>query len=72
MGDNSIWEFRPKSWFRSFLLICRYVDYCMEMVNLLINNGVTPVLVFDGKDLPNKEATNKERAEYTEEWMVDL
>ena len=42
----------------------RYVTYCMNLVQLLLTNGVIPVLVFDGQDVPIKEKENKKRAEY--------
>ena len=42
----------------------RYVEYCMTFVELLLNNGVIPILVFDGRNVPIKERTNKKRNEY--------
>lgn len=47
--------------------ICRgidtnaYVDYCMHRVRMLIHFHVTPVLVFDGAELPMKADTHAER-----------
>lgn len=45
-------------------LTFRYVDYCVKMVKLLLKNGVIPVLVFDGRDVPIKEKENESRAKY--------
>lgn len=39
----------------------RYVSFCMERVELLIRHGVTPLLVFDGADLPSKAQTEDGR-----------
>lgn len=36
----------------------------MRFVNLLLQNDIVPIIVFDGADLPIKEATNNERKEY--------
>ena len=36
----------------------------MNFVNLLLTNGVIPVLVFDGLDVPIKEKENQKRAQY--------
>ncbi len=41
----------------------RYVDFCMRFVKLLLDAGVTPVVVFDGGDLPTKAAENERRRE---------
>ena len=38
-----------------------YVNYCMKFVEMLRRAGVTPVLVFDGCDLPSKKAVENER-----------
>ena len=39
----------------------RYVHYCMRKVNMLVAHGVTPVLVFDGGNLPSKKGTEEKR-----------
>lgn len=47
--------------------ICRgidtkaYVDYCMHRVRMLIHFHITPVLVFDGAELPMKAETHADR-----------
>ena len=43
--------------------IFRYVDYCMKFIDMLLKNSITPVIVFDGADLPLKENTNNARRE---------
>lgn len=37
------------------------VKYCMHRVKMLQHYGTTPVIVFDGGDLPLKHGTNEER-----------
>lgn len=39
----------------------KYVDFAVGRVRMLLDFGVTPYLVFDGDNLPNKAGTNKER-----------
>lgn len=48
--------------FNDFLI--RYVNYCMDFINLLLQNAIFPIIVFDGADLPVKEVTNNKRKEY--------
>ena len=36
-----------------------YVDFCMSRVNLLKDNGIEPLMVFDGANLPSKSGTEK-------------
>ena len=38
-----------------------FVDYCMQMVNLLRQNGVEPYVVLDGARLSAKEGTEASR-----------
>ena len=45
------------------ILFYRYVTYCMKYVNMLISNGVKPVMVFDGQPLPSKLGTEIGRRE---------
>ncbi|KAH6559636.1 hypothetical protein KP509_1Z001400 [Ceratopteris richardii] len=40
----------------------KFVDYCMNRVNLLRHHGVRPLLVFDGGRLPMKEEQEIKRA----------
>ena len=40
----------------------KYVNYCMKRCELLVQNHVTPVLVFDGGDLPGKAGMDSQRA----------
>ena len=41
----------------------KYVNYFMQYVQVLIDNGVRPLIVFDGCDLPAKRSTNEKRRE---------
>ena len=36
----------------------------MDFINLLLQNAIFPIIVFDGADLPIKEVTNNKRKEY--------
>ncbi|XP_057305844.1 exonuclease 1-like isoform X2 [Hydractinia symbiolongicarpus] len=38
-----------------------YIHYVVRRLNMLINNGVTPIMVFDGGYLPAKSEKEKER-----------
>ena len=38
----------------------------MNLVNLLLQNGVIPVLVFDGHDVKKKKKENESRRKYIE------
>lgn len=40
---------------------CRYVKYCMERIQLLLQHGISPVVVFDGARPPIKKEKNLER-----------
>jgi exonuclease 1 len=42
----------------------RYVTYCMNRVKLLQENGIWPIIVFDGDHLPMKKGTEQSRREY--------
>ena len=39
----------------------RYVSSFMQQLQLLTNKGIKPLIVFDGRDLPAKRATNEKR-----------
>jgi len=39
----------------------RYIEYCMKKVNMMIHYRVTPVLVFDGCEIPLKRGENAKR-----------
>ena len=41
----------------------KYIDYMISRVNLLLDAGCTPIMIFDGRDIPMKEETNKQRAQ---------
>lgn len=50
------------------MLICvefhrPFIKYCMKRVNMLRQNDITPIMVFDGGYLPTKANTEKERRE---------
>jgi exonuclease 1 len=51
----------------SLLIICRFVDFAMHRVRMLIHFGVIPFLVFDGDYLPSKAATEADRAKRRED-----
>ncbi|KAH7650196.1 XPG (rad-related) exonuclease, partial [Cryptosporidium bovis] len=38
-----------------------HINYCVDRITLLQNNGITPVCVFDGATLPMKKVTEEER-----------
>lgn len=38
-----------------------YIHYVVRRLNMLINNGVTPIMIFDGGYLPAKSEKEKER-----------
>lgn len=40
---------------------CRFVFYCMSRVDLMLRNGVTPIMVFDGCNLPTKSDEEETR-----------
>ncbi|KAM4591784.1 exonuclease 1 [Odontesthes bonariensis] len=44
----------------------QYVWYCMKLVDMLLNFGVRPILVFDGRNLPSKQEVEKSRRERRE------
>ncbi|KAM8738022.1 exonuclease 1 [Acanthopagrus schlegelii] len=44
----------------------QYVRYCMKFVDLLLTLRVKPILVFDGRNLPSKQAVEKSRRERRE------
>jgi len=50
---------------------CRYVPYVFKYVDMLISYGIKPILVFDGADLPSKEATEVGRREKKAKAKVD-
>ncbi|KFM77300.1 Exonuclease 1, partial [Stegodyphus mimosarum] len=43
-----------------------YIYYCMKQINMLLEAGVTPIMVFDGCNLASKEVTEKKRRENRE------
>lgn len=44
-----------------------FVDYCCEMLKLLVAHGVEPIVVFDGRALPAKQITNTSRRNFRNE-----
>jgi len=38
-----------------------YVKFCMSRLQLMLDNGIKPLLVFDGASLPAKMATEAKR-----------
>lgn len=61
--ENFACHFLQRSTFSVDNPIFRYVDYCMKFIDMLLKNSITPVIVFDGADLPLKENTNNARRE---------
>ncbi|KAI8594072.1 PIN domain-like protein [Geranomyces variabilis] len=45
----------------------KYIGYCMRMVNLLLSNDITPIMIFDGGVLPMKAPTERSRHKRREE-----
>lgn len=45
-------------------LFRRYITYFMDRIQALIQNGITPYVVFDGGPLPMKKGTEEERRAY--------
>ena len=41
----------------------KHIDYMISRVRTLLQHECTPIMVFDGRDIPMKEGTNKNRAE---------
>ncbi|EFA76475.1 5'3'-exonuclease N- and I-domain-containing protein [Heterostelium album PN500] len=39
----------------------KFINYCISLINMLKQNKVIPVIVFDGGALPNKKVTEDER-----------
>jgi len=48
----------------------KYINYCMHRVHLLVHNGVTPVLVFDGANLPAKQMVEASRKASRDEYKA--
>ncbi|XP_068597714.1 exonuclease 1 [Brachionichthys hirsutus] len=44
----------------------QYVWYCMKLVDMLLTFRVKPILVFDGRNLPSKQAVEKARRDRRE------
>lgn len=66
-----------KGTFSCAMEICRgnqtraYVDYCVNRIRMLLYFNVTPVLVFDGADLPMKADTHAERRGVREKALAE-
>ncbi|KAI9101265.1 PIN domain-like protein [Phlyctochytrium arcticum] len=71
--DTYVWLHRGA--FSCALELCtgvkttRYVNYCMRQVQLLLDHGVKPLMVFDGGCLPMKTGTEEQRKKKREEGM---
>ncbi|KAH3763785.1 exonuclease 1 [Pelomyxa schiedti] len=48
----------------------KYIQYCLNMVHLLLHAGVKPVLVFDGAPLPAKRHQEEKRKENREKNLI--
>ncbi len=48
------------------ICILRYVRYIFKYVEMLLDNAVKPLLVFDGFSLPAKSVTRQKRREHRE------
>jgi exonuclease-1 len=40
----------------------KYIKYCLNRCLMMKSHRVTPVMIFDGCDMPGKKGTNEERA----------
>ncbi|KAG8222761.1 hypothetical protein J437_LFUL007836 [Ladona fulva] len=45
----------------------QYITYCLKFVNMLISYDIKPIMVFDGRYLPAKAATEKKRRKSREQ-----
>ena len=48
-----------------------YIVYVMKYVDLLTRNGLIPILVFDGRNLPSKAETEKGRRERRQKYRAE-
>lgn len=46
-----------------FLFYFSYVQYCFKFIDMLRSFRITPIMVFDGQNLPAKSQTEKKRRE---------
>lgn len=54
-----------------FSLIYSHIDYCINLVKLLLSHKIKPILVFHGQSLPAKAAVNAKRQEWDEwKWFL--
>ena len=60
--SRQISRVRPSELLNTCTHSIRFVEFAMHRVRMLIHFGVTPYIVFDGDYLPNKAATENERA----------
>ena len=44
-------------------MYCRYVQYCVKYIDMLLSYDIKPVMVFDGRPLPAKAGTERKRRE---------
>lgn len=63
MGKNSVYHYLLQSVIFIYFSN-RYINYCMKIINLLLQHEIIPIIVFDGADLPIKDGTNSKRKEY--------
>ena len=49
----------------------KYVEYFMSLIQLLVINGIIPVVVFDGRSLPAKGGTNSARRQQRDQNKAD-
>ena len=57
-------ESKPTSSVIRRVFTTRYVVYCMKLVEMVLDNGIIPILVFDGSDMPIKDKENGKREEF--------
>ena len=48
----------------------KYIRFFMKRVQMLIDNGITPLIVFDGMELPAKSGTNEKRRQSRAESLL--
>ena len=64
-------ESKPTSSIIIRVFTSRYVVYCMKLVEMVLDSGIIPILVFDGSDMPIKDKENGKREEF-DLWGMDV
>jgi exonuclease-1 len=48
----------------------KYIEYCVNLINMLLRHEVTPIMVFDGVSLPAKSHTSEKRRGVREQYKM--